>query len=183
MIDLEALEAQMRAINTQIEELKKQSVESSKKVFNFAVAEFFRKVPEVAAVVWKQYTPYFNDGDACEFSVHPACFLSKEDFEKIEEIDLYDYNSWSQPSKWVYEQVAIGDNKYGHLERYKEQIAKYEAMEKELGERLFQIQAGIKKFDKLFSEISSDTLLTMFGDHVQITLTPNEIIVDEYDHE
>ncbi|WP_074344742.1 hypothetical protein [Mycobacteroides abscessus] len=28
--------------------------------------------PEVVSVRWTQYTPYFNDGDACTFSVHEA---------------------------------------------------------------------------------------------------------------
>jgi len=33
-------------------------------------AEFFVAHPEIQAIKWKQYTPYFNDGDACVFSVH-----------------------------------------------------------------------------------------------------------------
>lgn len=28
--------------------------------------------PEVEAVRWEQYTPYFNDGDACEFRIYDA---------------------------------------------------------------------------------------------------------------
>lgn len=28
--------------------------------------------PGVEAVRWRQYTPYFNDGDACEFGMHGA---------------------------------------------------------------------------------------------------------------
>lgn len=29
-------------------------------------------LPNVKAMRWEQYTPYFNDGDACEFSVNEA---------------------------------------------------------------------------------------------------------------
>ena len=32
----------------------------------------FDKHPDVKSIKWKQYTPYFNDGDACTFSVHEA---------------------------------------------------------------------------------------------------------------
>ena len=32
--------------------------------------EFFVKHPEVKAIQWSQYTPYFNDGEECRFSVH-----------------------------------------------------------------------------------------------------------------
>ena len=35
-----------------------------------AFKELFEAHPELSAVRWTQYTPYFNDGDACVFSVH-----------------------------------------------------------------------------------------------------------------
>lgn len=46
---------------------------------------FFSKNPEVTAVGWQQYTPYFNDGDACEFSVREfhVCTRTGLDFESI----------------------------------------------------------------------------------------------------
>jgi hypothetical protein len=31
--------------------------------------KFFAEYPQVTAVGWTQYTPYFNDGEPCEFSV------------------------------------------------------------------------------------------------------------------
>jgi hypothetical protein len=38
-----------------------------------ALAAEFKRVfdacPEISGIRWRQYTPYFNDGDACEFSV------------------------------------------------------------------------------------------------------------------
>lgn len=35
-----------------------------------AFAEFFQDAPEVTSVHWTQYTPYFNDGDECKFSIN-----------------------------------------------------------------------------------------------------------------
>jgi hypothetical protein len=35
-----------------------------------ALREFFEAYPEVEGVRWHQYTPYFNDGDPCVFSVN-----------------------------------------------------------------------------------------------------------------
>jgi len=32
--------------------------------------EVFQRVPELETLTWTQYTPYFNDGEPCEFSVH-----------------------------------------------------------------------------------------------------------------
>lgn len=31
---------------------------------------FFAAHPEVKALRWRQYTPYFNDGDECRFGIH-----------------------------------------------------------------------------------------------------------------
>lgn len=41
-----------------------------KKLFLQAARDFFTNHPEVESFGWRQYTPYFNDGDPCEFSVH-----------------------------------------------------------------------------------------------------------------
>lgn len=35
-----------------------------------AFEEFFQLAPEAAKVVWTQYTPLWNDGDECQFSVN-----------------------------------------------------------------------------------------------------------------
>lgn len=37
-------------------------------------AAFFEAHPAVQAIRWTQYTPYFNDGDACTFGVHDFCY-------------------------------------------------------------------------------------------------------------
>jgi len=33
-------------------------------------AAFFRDNPKITAIRWRQYTPYFNDGDPCTFGVN-----------------------------------------------------------------------------------------------------------------
>ncbi len=35
-----------------------------------AFGELFAANPSLKSVKWRQYTPYFNDGDPCEFGVH-----------------------------------------------------------------------------------------------------------------
>lgn len=181
LIDLNALEEQMNSVNKQIEELKRQNIETSKKVFHGAIAAFFKMYPEVAAVRWTQYTPYFNDGDVCEFSVNSPEFYSQEDFEN-QRFD-YNNNSWRKPNQWIYDHVAKGEDKYGHIATYKKEIAAYEALEVHLGPRIHEINAGIEKFEKVFRSIDDDIMQNLFSDHVVVTATPNGIDVDEYDHE
>ena len=49
-----------------MKKLKEEGAEALKEVLR----EFFAKFPEARAIRWRQYTPYFNDGDPCSFSVH-----------------------------------------------------------------------------------------------------------------
>lgn len=51
--------------------------------------EYFDKRPDVYGIKWTQYTPHFNDGDACVFSLHSIyTFKTQEAFESDD--DLYD---------------------------------------------------------------------------------------------
>jgi hypothetical protein len=54
------------------EALRQQMREQGKTLIADALKEVFEKHPELLAVRWAQYTPYFNDGDACTFRVNDA---------------------------------------------------------------------------------------------------------------
>ncbi len=47
-------------------ELEKKTEE----LFSVAVLELFKENPKLDSFSWTQYTPYFNDGEACEFGVY-----------------------------------------------------------------------------------------------------------------
>jgi len=63
--------------NSKLNEIVKHFNEEKSKIqkqartlFTEAAKELFEKYPELASFGWEQYAPYFNDGDACVFSVH-----------------------------------------------------------------------------------------------------------------
>jgi len=60
-----------------------------KEAFDEAFSSFFANNPTVDGIVWTQYTPYFNDGDTCTFSVGEAYLFSAsvaaEDEESVED--------------------------------------------------------------------------------------------------
>ena len=65
--------------------------EKSKELMKEAFRDFFETYDNVVEnIFWTQYTPYFNDGDACEFSVHDV-YLSLKD--ENDEDDDYDEGS------------------------------------------------------------------------------------------
>lgn len=57
-------------LHKQIADLKVEALIQSKKHFKEASEELFIKYPELESFSWRQYTPYFNDGEPCRFGVH-----------------------------------------------------------------------------------------------------------------
>lgn len=85
----------LKAIHAKAMEQLKADGEAALKA---ALAEFFAAHPEAVAIAWRQYTPYFNDGDACTFSVHePGVKLAST---KEDEGDYEDgFISWNLEEK------------------------------------------------------------------------------------
>lgn len=64
----------------QYEELLKKEGEQAFRQF---LKDWFHKNPDVYGVKWAQYTPFFNDGDPCEFGLHGvSAFKTKEAFDE-----------------------------------------------------------------------------------------------------
>jgi len=79
-------------MKNKIEAFKKQIEAKQEELKNFAQDNFhhlsrelFETNPELISFTFRQYTPYFNDGDECVFSVN--FYGDEEDFEFIEGID------------------------------------------------------------------------------------------------
>lgn len=66
MIDTDKIEDLVNAYNSQFSALQ----DNMKGELNTIFASVFKEYPNVVAFNWAQYTPYFNDGDKCEFSVN-----------------------------------------------------------------------------------------------------------------
>lgn len=58
--------------------------------------EFFAANPKIEAIRWTQYTPHFNDGEACTFSVHEPYIKiqgAEIDEDDDEDGDGFQYNA------------------------------------------------------------------------------------------
>jgi len=83
------LTALKEAYDTKLEEEGEDAV---KELFK----EFFEAHPKAAAVSWRQYTPYFNDGDPCYFRVgEMSLHLHEEDDEEEDYDPDGGYDSYS----------------------------------------------------------------------------------------
>ena len=59
-----------KEVRTKIQELQAEKTALVKQIFTEAAKQLFNKWPQLTNFSWRQYTPYFNDGDACVFSVN-----------------------------------------------------------------------------------------------------------------
>ncbi len=65
--------------------------EQGKEVIASAFLGLFEKYPELGVVTWDQYTPYFNDGEECVFSVHDPCLIPAADLDE----DKWEYQFYN----------------------------------------------------------------------------------------
>jgi len=154
-------------------ELRKQFQERAQALFKNITKEFFEKNPGITGVVWTQYTPYFNDGDTCEFSVND-CTFTNAPVDELEDVRWGEYDGETE-GVWATENVPHvleSDSKY------------YTEMRK-----LIIASGGVDAQScKLFSSAicsseMEDVMLAMFGDHSKVIATRSGFSVDEYDHD
>ena len=77
---------------TKMEEIKKQMVEEGEKIFRKSMKTYFDRNPEVEGICWTQYTPYFNDGEACVFYVNEVYPVTKDALQKLEIDNVFGIN-------------------------------------------------------------------------------------------
>jgi hypothetical protein len=83
--------------------IEEQAREQAKSILAPGLQQFMTDHPEVAALRWSQYTPYFNDGDPCVFSVGELYYkLVGGDEEAGDEEDGFEYlSSYGKPAEFA----------------------------------------------------------------------------------
>ena len=155
-MSLETIKKQMEEANAQITKLREELNEKGKQAFGLACKELFAIHPNLKAFRWRQYTPYFNDGNECTFGVNDVYCqlhepLSSEEVDSIS--SLYDEDD--EGDQWL--------NSYG--------------------EPKHPSQVIIKDACEVRDMLDEDSLKEIFGDHVEITVTADGVETDEYSHD
>ncbi len=117
-------------------------------------------LPHVEAVRWEQYTPYFNDGEACVFSIYYVTVrLDVSDDEFLHDMDLY---TPGEGATWK--------------ERFDNAVYEYEGVDTtEIYSKLVALNDEVDHHDQI--------LLEKFGDPAQVTYDGNEFDVEFYEHD
>lgn len=77
-------------IKREIKRLQEEAKSRAKTVFDEKIKEVFEAHPKLESFSWTAYTPYFNDGDTCEFGVYHDDLDMQFDGEEIKGI-----NEWA----------------------------------------------------------------------------------------
>lgn len=162
MQNLEEIQQVLDDLNTELNQLKKKFQEKTQSIFKKAFIEFFNNNPEVTAIGWRQYTPYFNDGDTCVFS----CYASYAWVTNAKDYDLVSFGEYDGDENE--DGVWIDDADYG-----------------DLNTKLIPpgVAQNIQNLRAILEKIDDDIYLQMFGDHVKVVATREGFEVHEYEHD
>lgn len=132
---------QWQQLKEQKRKLLDEIKEKARDVFKDVIDPLFEKYPQLHAVGWTQYTPYFNDGDTCEFS------------SSAHDADIAFGGIYSEYSNGIDAEDLEGDWK-GEYEDGATRPDGFDQCEEE-------VHKALRIFD-------DDDYLGMFGDHVRV---------------
>lgn len=170
------------SINTSRSEIRRlESID-----FEEQAQELFARIPEIEEFSWTQYTPYFNDGDECVFSVDTdarrvkftggACIRPDEIYIRTNKWDSTTRTSIDLPISEVQKQIEnyeLEDCDTDETIKLVDLPASYD--------RIREISRDISNF---LSSYSDSYMKSTFGDHTQVTLNRNTgTSTDEYSHD
>lgn len=133
----------------------------AKSIVTVLAGEIMTAHPEIQSIRWSQYTPYFNDGDACTFGVcEPELEFSQS---------------------FVASMGELGYDKF--MDEMSDGFFTIYSYNRQAPEFLKVIAKKQRDFYSVLEELQ-DALEDAFGDHKRITIESTGIIhVDEYRHD
>lgn len=188
------------------EEQYKKRVQDASRVFQKEVYNgFFKPVldkhPIIGRFTWTQYTPYFNDGEPCEFGVHDLNVVTQRDVDDQDDdretsvifygpdpnVVAYVFDNNPAPLKAVFDAIkedAWAKKYYKTFEAWAaNQVTGYDKYTKEEVEQAIAAKTDINEVQKIFNKFPEDVMRNAFGDGVMVIVDRNGITVEDYDHE
>lgn len=147
---------EINQLNDRLTELKNEMKEAGSAFFEKASKQVFDDTPELESFGWTQYTPYFMDGDVCEFGVNADYIHAILNGESVE-LERSSNHSYDYTLK-----------KMVDLDPDRELT-----LEEKLGNLL----------TTLVYSVNEDVMKDLFGDHAKVTVTREGIVVEEYEHD
>jgi hypothetical protein len=163
-----SLEERLEAITKVRNDLKKAEESASKDIVDM-LKTLMKENPLIKAISWQQYTPSFNDGDPCEFTLSgPFIKFSNEVTGAGDHGVLDDEDS----------DKGFHDLQYDvNTEFFK---SKMDILNHEDIQQLEKTTSEVKKVMNSLFEME-DSLHSMFGDGVNVVVTQKGLETEDYD--
>jgi hypothetical protein len=168
-MDTKITEAFINEFNEWKTSFQKKGIEKLKEVF----VSFWESNPGVNVVVWTQYTPYFMDGDPCEFSVNEPTFSNATEGDDGEEDDIDHLNDGEYDGEnedvWAIDVFQLDPSR----------SIKYSKLSKVSGADT-ESMIGLSNF--ITSEAMEDILKNVLGSDHKIIATREGFKIQDYSH-
>ena len=177
MSTIKEITKEFLAAKEQYEAEKKKISVRGKELIQDVLKSVFDEDPDLASVGWDQYTPYFNDGDPCVFSVNDVgCAWFKDNVtpEERENMLLPD-RYWDDEEGFIVEE-SVGWRDFTLIG------SDPQNPDWGLPEKCRKSWNTLAEFNK-FLQANQDLAQDIFGDHVQIRATREGIEVEECSHD
>lgn len=179
MKKIDELKTKISEANARINELKKQVQKELQAEFSGALTELFDAYPFVKSLSFTAYTPYFNDGDTCEYNVHhDYCNFNGYDEDRDVEGEGVDVLKLAKETIYVEEPNPNYDPRGGMWGNSKTKWVK-----KPNPDFNPLYREAVDAFREALAVVDEDNWEEMVGDHVKVTITREGIETDEYDHD
>lgn len=149
--NIDAIKAEIAAAEARMREVAQDALKDG-------FRQIFEEYPFLGAVRWTQYTPYFNDGDPCEFSVYEVVCASVVDEQGDDDDRFY------EDGEDFYAKAGSG-----WLPEPPPAEPAYAACRTDVR--------------TLVGAIPEDSLKALLGDHIRVTVTRDGLTTEEYDHD
>ena len=137
-----------------------------------ALRGLLQKYPTVKAFYWTQYTPYFNDGDRCEFSVNDVSVSFKDvsnDSSASEQVRESDEEVEDEPAEEDEDNYDY-DERGGFLDYY--------SLGRDDPRRIV-----IQEINSFVQAIPADLMESAFGDGMRVVVDRDGVETMDYEHE
>ncbi len=177
-MNIEDMKVKLHAVREERETLSKKIQQMAAEVFAEGVKGIFEKHPTLEYFSWNQYTPYFNDGDVCEFSVNRDYMTAKDinDSDEDEDFDICNIaGDIKRGTKFEYvDDMRVTPDKWGY--RTQKRI--------EVPFTPTPLELAAPTIQEFMNEFRDEDFLMMFGDHVKVTINRDgTVLTDDYDHD
>lgn len=188
-IDWSELVTKFDELATVMAEAKAKIEAEGKRALKEYLEDTFIAYPQIKAIGWTQYTPYFNDGDECIFSVREPQLLLAESQKDDEEDYEDEFGPGWRDSYSFYDYVEDKTQTPRQSTKYNPNTRKHEPYDYYPRVKVYatpEDEALYGLLNNLYTSFqqNQEILKSVFGDHVRVkAYADGNIEIEPYYHD